>query len=51
VRYVVKTPTRLTDREKELLSELAEINKEKVAGGKGFFSKVKEGVKRAVSGD
>ena len=54
VRFVVKTPTRLTDREKELLSELAEINQQKVAGGKGFFSTLKEGIedlKRVVSGD
>ena len=54
VRYVVKTPSRLTDREKELLSELAEINQQKVAGGKGFFSTLKDGIedlKRAVSGD
>lgn len=58
VRFIVRTPTRLTTREQELLAELAEINKQKLAAGKGFFSTlkegledIKEGVKRAVSGD
>jgi molecular chaperone DnaJ len=53
VRVKIKTPTRLTDRERELLQELADLNKEKLAGSRGFFSQLKDGIndiKREVFG-
>ncbi len=45
VRVVVKVPTKLTDRQKELLQEFAEISGKKpveVTKEKGFFDKVKD---------
>lgn len=47
VRTIVETPTHLTDREKELLRELADINKEKLVEGRGFFSRLKQEIKNA----
>jgi molecular chaperone DnaJ len=47
VRTIVETPTHLTDRERELLRELAEINSEKISEGKGFFSRLKQEIKSA----
>lgn len=47
VRTIVETPTQLTDREKELLRELAEINSQKITEGKGFFSRLKQEIKNA----
>lgn len=47
VRTIVDTPTKLTDRERELLRELAEINSQKVSEGKGFFSRLKQEIKSA----
>lgn len=49
VRTLVETPTHLTDREKELLRELAEINSQKVTEGKGFFSRLKQEIKNAFA--
>jgi molecular chaperone DnaJ len=54
VRLVVRTPTHLTDRERELLNELAEINREKLSTEKGFFSQLKDNLsdlKRGVFGE
>lgn len=43
VRVKVVTPTRLTDKQKELLREFARIGKENPAGtDRGFFGKVKD---------
>ncbi|MDA8212685.1 MAG: molecular chaperone DnaJ [Clostridia bacterium] len=45
VRVVVKVPTKLSDRQKELLREFADLSGEKpveVSGEKGFFEKVKD---------
>lgn len=45
VRVIVKVPTKLTERQKELLREFSEISGDKpveVTGGKGFFEKVKD---------
>ena len=40
VEVIVKTPTKLTKRQEELLRELAEASGEEVKGkGKGFFGK------------
>lgn len=47
VRTIVETPSQLTDREKEILRELAEINKEKITEDKGFFSRLKQEIKNA----
>lgn len=49
VRTIVETPTNLTDREKELLRELAEINSERITEGKGFFSRLKQEIKNAFA--
>lgn len=49
VRTIVATPTHLTDRERELLRELAEINSEKITEGKGFFSRIKQEIKNAFA--
>lgn len=49
VRTIVETPTHLTDREKELLRELAEINSQKISEGKGFFSRIKQEIKNAFA--
>lgn len=54
VRLIVRTPTHLTEREKELFRELAEIRKEKLNSDKGFFSQLKENlsdIKRGVFGE
>ncbi len=45
VRVIVKTPTRLTPRQKELLRDFNKLSKEKPVSGdgtKGFFEKVRE---------
>jgi molecular chaperone DnaJ len=45
VRVGVKVPTKLSDRQKELLREFADVSGEKpveVTGEKGFFEKVKD---------
>lgn len=49
VRTIVETPANLTDRERELLRELAEINSEKITEGKGFFSRLKQEIKNAFA--
>lgn len=49
VRTIVETPTHLTDRERELLRELAEINSEKITEGKGFFSRIKQEIKNVFA--
>ncbi len=54
VRAVAVTPERLTERERELLRELAEINNQNPAGSKGIFAGLKEnlsGLKREVFGE
>lgn len=43
IRAIVRTPTKLSEREKELLTELAELNHEKL-NNRGFFSKLKDEV-------
>jgi molecular chaperone DnaJ len=45
VYTVVKTPTNLSERERELFMELAEINKERISAGKGFFESLKDGIR------
>jgi molecular chaperone DnaJ len=45
IRVMVQIPTTITDRERELYRELAEINKESINEKKGFFSRVKEEIK------
>ncbi|MCX7626116.1 MAG: molecular chaperone DnaJ [Candidatus Sumerlaeaceae bacterium] len=42
VRLIVKTPTNLSERERELFRELAELRKEKITPQKGFFSQLKD---------
>lgn len=42
VRLIVRTPTNLSERERELFKELAELRKEKISPQKGFFSQLKE---------
>lgn len=49
VRTIVATPTHVTERERELLRELAEINSEKISEGKGFFSRLKQEIKNAFA--
>jgi molecular chaperone DnaJ len=57
VRVIVKTPTRMTQRQKELLREFNELSKEKSLSGDGtksFFEKVKESLgqmKKDIWGD
>lgn len=54
VRVRVLTPRRLTERERDLLKELAEINGEKTSGNRGIFSQIKDGfsdLKREVFGE
>jgi len=47
VQVVVKTPTNLTEEQKQLFRRLAEIGEENTAGeNKGFFGKVKEFLER-----
>jgi molecular chaperone DnaJ len=49
VRVVVATPTKLTDRQKELLKEFGKITPaEQQMGKKSFWDKVKENVKDAI---
>lgn len=49
IRVVVTTPTKLTDRQKELLKEFGEITSEKQQmGKKSIWDKVKENVKDAI---
>ncbi|MEM4268438.1 MAG: molecular chaperone DnaJ [Candidatus Woesearchaeota archaeon] len=45
VKVVVKTPTKLTKRQKELLMEFARESKEEVQPQKGFFSKLRDSFK------
>jgi molecular chaperone DnaJ len=42
VRAIVRTPSKLTDRERELLKELAELNQEKLTAKGTFFSKLRD---------
>lgn len=49
VRTIVDTPTNLSDREKELLRELAELNNQRITEGKGFFSRLKQEIKNAFA--
>lgn len=54
VRAVVRTPERLTERERELFKELSEINNEKRTAQKGIFAGLKENLselKREVFGE
>jgi len=48
VRVSVVVPSRLTERQKELLREFAEIGGESQKKGKGIFQKVAEGVKERL---
>lgn len=48
VRSVVKTPKNLSDKEKELIEELKEIQGEKKNISKGFFEKMKGDLKNAM---
>lgn len=45
VIFIVKTPTRLSDREKELFRELSELNDEKLAAGKGIFESLRDKIR------
>jgi molecular chaperone DnaJ len=49
VRTVLQTPGQLSDRERELFRELAELNDQKLAEEKGFFSRLKDEIKEAFS--
>jgi len=40
VRMNVKVPKKVSEKERKLLNELADINKEKVNFRKGFFEKL-----------
>ncbi len=54
VRVIVRTPTNLSERERELFRELAELRKEKLSPQKSFFSQIKEGLndfKKGVFGE
>jgi len=42
VRIVVRTPKKLTERQKELLREFAALNHEKAGDSKGIFDRVKD---------
>jgi molecular chaperone DnaJ len=42
VRFIVRTPTNLSERERELFGELAQLRKETLKPQKGFFSQLKE---------
>ncbi|TWH59922.1 molecular chaperone DnaJ [Desulfitobacterium sp. LBE] len=49
VRVVVATPTKLTDRQKELLREFGEVTSDQQQmGKKSFFEKVKENIRDAI---
>jgi molecular chaperone DnaJ len=48
VRVIVKTPTSLTERERELYRELAELNNEKLTESKGLFGQLKDGLRKVV---
>jgi molecular chaperone DnaJ len=54
VRLIVRTPTNLSERERELFRELAEIRKEKLSPQKSFFSQLKDNlsdIKKGVFGE
>jgi molecular chaperone DnaJ len=54
VRLIVCTPTNLSERERELFRELAEIRKEKLTPQKSFFSQLKDNlsdIKKGVFGE
>ena len=54
VRIIVTTPKNLTERERELFKELAEINNQKVAGDKSILEQIGDGLndlKRKVFGE
>jgi molecular chaperone DnaJ len=54
VRVIVRTPTNLSERERELFRELAEIRKEKLTPQKSFFSQLKDNlsdIKKGVFGE
>lgn len=49
VRVVVATPTKLTDKQKELLQEFADTTtQQQQMGKKSFFDKVKENLRDAI---
>ena len=47
VRFKVETPTKLTERQKELLKQFEEDGKENCPESAGFFEKLKEFIKKA----
>lgn len=49
VRAVVQTPAELSERERELFRELAELNNQQLQEGKGFFSRLKSEIKGAFT--
>lgn len=49
MRIIVQTPMQLTERERELYRELAELNNQKVSEEKGFFSRLKSEIKEAFT--
>lgn len=49
MRIIVETPTALTEREREIYRQLAELNNQKVAEGKGFFSRLKSEIREAFT--
>jgi molecular chaperone DnaJ len=54
VRVIVRTPTNLSERERELFRELAELRNEKITPQKGFFSQLKENfsdIKKGMFGE
>lgn len=54
VRLIVRTPTNLSERERELFRELAQLRHEKLSPQKGFFSQLKENlsdIKKGVFGE
>jgi molecular chaperone DnaJ len=49
VRAVIKTQQPQSERERELLRELASLNQQKLTEDRGFFSRLKEEIKEAFS--
>lgn len=45
VKVIVQIPTRLTERQREVLEEYARIGGEQIASDKGFFKKVRDTIK------
>ncbi|MGI8907110.1 MAG: molecular chaperone DnaJ [Candidatus Sumerlaeaceae bacterium] len=50
IRAMVRTPSALSDRERDLLRELASISNQKLSEKKGVFSRLKEEIKETFSG-